>query len=362
MSQNTAKWTALKCDCLALIDPMQASQCYVDKALPLSAASYVTLNDGAGLLGAGGRGAAMAHTEAILSYGQRSPGDPGWQQTIDYISNIFTQLGWRLEVDAFTQAVPIGGTRPMKNLIASFHPEGGDCAVDLAAHFDSKYETRYVFLGATDSAAPIGMMLAAAQALTPSLNAKLAGDGNMPCLRMVFFDGEEAFVRWSDGPNGDSIYGSKHLASRWAEEEDPYVNGANPPRRRIQSMRAMALLDLLGAPNPELTCQFDSTRSLFDLMRASESRARAQSLMKGTGGSRTPEYLSSSFSGNRGAISDDHLPWMERGVPILHLIASPFPSVWHTQRDDLSALNRDTVEDLALIFRAAVAELYGLVV
>ena len=29
--------------------------------------------------------------------------------------------------------------------------------------------------------------------------------------------------------------------------------------------------------------------------------------------------------------SDDHLPWMERGVPILHLIASPFPSVWHTQ-------------------------------
>ena len=32
----------------------------------------------------------------------------------------------------------------------------------------------------------------------------------------------------------------------------------------------------------------------------------------------------------RGKISDDHLPFLDRGVPILHLIPSPFPSVWHT--------------------------------
>ena len=86
-------------------------------------------------------------------------------------------------------------------------------------------------------------------------------------------------------------------------------------------------------------------------------------------------------------------------MPILHLIASPFPSVWHTERDNLSALDPHTVrplraprppppavrclglrfvrdqgccgggdgrggggqvEDLALVLRAAVAELYGL--
>ena len=33
----------------------------------------------------------------------------------------------------------------------------------------------------------------------------------------------------------------------------------------------------------------------------------------------------------------------ERGVPILHLIASPFPSVWHTQADNLAALDHHTV-------------------
>ena len=39
---------------------------------------------------------------------------------------------------------------------------------------------------------------------------------------------------------------------------------------------------------------------------------------------------------------------------------SPFPAVWHTEADNLSALDVDTVEDLALILRASVAELYNL--
>lgn len=181
-------------------------------------------------------------------------------------------------------------------------------AVDLAAHFDSKFVRDYVFLGATDSAAPIGMMLAAAQALTPALRAKLAADSHTPCFRMVFFDGEEAFVRWSDGPDGDSIYGSRHLAAKWAADADPFVDGASPPRRRIQSMRAMALLDLLGAARPELTWHFSSTRNLFEHMQATEARARSAGLIKGAGGAHSPHYLAS--NGNRSPISDDHLPWL----------------------------------------------------
>jgi glutaminyl-peptide cyclotransferase len=184
------------------------------------------------------------------------------------------------------------------------------------------------------------MMLALAQSLTPALRKKLEEDGNMPCLRMIFFDGEEAFVSWTDGPDGDSIYGSKHLASKWAFGADPYVTGAVPPRSRSQSMRALALLDLLGAARPTLTWHFESTRPLFSLMQDAEARAREQKLMKGAGGATTANYLSD--NGNRGGISDDHLPWMNLGVPILHLIASPFPTVWHTVHDDLSALDYQT--------------------
>lgn len=33
-----------------------------------------------------------------------------------------------------------------------------------------------------------------------------------------------------------------------------------------------------------------------------------------------------------GGIEDDHIPFLRRGVEILHIIASPFPQVWHTIR------------------------------
>jgi hypothetical protein len=52
---------------------------------------------------------------------------------------------------------------------------------------------------------------------------------------------------------------------------------------------------------------------------------------------------------------------MRLGVPICHLIAVPFPAVWHTVADNKDALHMDTVNDLALIFRVMVAEYLGLV-
>jgi hypothetical protein len=76
----------------------------------------------------------------------------------------------------------------------------------------------YQFLGATDSAAPCAMMLDLAESLNPLLDAKMKslnegsedddeiGDAT---LQLVFFDGEEAFVDWTDT---DSIYGARYVA------------------------------------------------------------------------------------------------------------------------------------------------------
>ena len=43
-------------------------------------------------------------------------------------------------------------------------------------------------------------------------------------------------------------------------------------------------------------------------------------------------------------------------VPILHLIAYPFPHVWHKEGDNESALDYDTIDDLNKIMRVFVAE------
>lgn len=62
-----------------------------------------------------------------------------------------------------------------------------------------------------------------------------------------------------------------------------------------------------------------------------------------------------SLSFNAG-IQDDHTPFEERNVPILHLIPVPFPTVWHKIQDDRQAIDLTTVENLLKIFRIFIIE------
>ena len=73
--------------------------------------------------------------------------------------------------------------------------------------------------------------------------------------------------------------------------------------------------------------------------------------------------LSSSFfdgSSQWGAIEDDHVPFLQRGVPVLHLISTPFPRGWHSEADNLASLDQESIEDLAAIFRVFVASILNL--
>ena len=47
---------------------------------------------------------------------------------------------------------------------------------------------------------------------------------------------------------------------------------------------------------------------------------------------------------------------MFSGVPILHLITHPFPSVWHTDKDNERALHYPTINDIRKIMLAFVIE------
>lgn len=60
------------------------------------------------------------------------------------------------------------------------------------------------------------------------------------------------------------------------------------------------------------------------------------------------------FSG--GYVLDDHVPFMERGVEILHIIPTPFPDVWHKIEDDAEHLDLPTVRDWARILTVFTAE------
>ena len=63
-------------------------------------------------------------------------------------------------------------------------------------------------------------------------------------LQFLFFDGEEAFKRWT---STDSLYGSRHLAAKWSRTPYTYQGVSGNQLDRID---VFMLLDLLGAANP----------------------------------------------------------------------------------------------------------------
>jgi glutaminyl-peptide cyclotransferase len=59
-------------------------------------------------------------------------------------------------------------------------------------------------------------------------------------------------------------------------------------------------------------------------------------------------------------IGDDHLPFLHRGVEVLHVIdfnpSTGFPKVWHNLEDDGEHLDMNTVEDWSVLVIAFAAE------
>jgi len=250
------------------------------------------------------------------------------------------RLKWTVQEDRFRERTPDGRNTEFVNLMATFNPDAPRRLI-VACHYDSKLEPTG-FLGATDSAVPCAQMINLAHVMDTDLRFhRENGTGSDLTLQLVFFDGEEPFKRWQ---GKDNTYGSRHLAKEWERK------GLN------KGIDVLVLLDLLGAANPNIESLDSRVEGWFKKFRDIERTLtrRDRSLPQ----RRIFSTRSAHFTG----ISDDHVHFYKsgQGVPTLHLIASPFPSVWHTTRDDLSALHFPTIRKLNQILRLFVANYLGL--
>ncbi|EAW57376.1 glutaminyl-peptide cyclotransferase like [Homo sapiens] len=166
-------------------------------------------------------------------------------------------------------------------------------------------------------------------------------------LQLLFLDGEEALKEW--GPK-DSLYGSRHLAQLM--ESIPH----SPGPTRIQAIELFMLLDLLGAPNPTFYSHFPRTVRWFHRLRSIEKRLHRLNLLQ----SHPQEVMYFQPGEPFGSVEDDHIPFLRRGVPVLHLISTPFPAVWHTPADTEVNLHPPTVHNLCRILAVFLAEYLGL--
>ena len=111
----------------------------------------------------------------------------------------------------------------------------------------------------------------------------------------------------------------------------------------------MVLLDLLGVRGPTIPSYFKRSKRWHDDLEAIEKTLRNGGMWAGNGES--PYFPNKQVDYG---VEDDHTPFLERGVGILHLIAIPYPDVWHKPDDKKSALNFDTIENFNMVMRLFV--------
>jgi hypothetical protein len=301
---------------------------------------------------------------------------------------------WNIEEHKFVASTP-EGEKQMTNLIITYNVNAPRKLV-LAAHHDSKILPKG-FVGATDSAVPCAIIVDTAltfakmmeeRATDVDIEATWHDRARQTGLQLILFDGEEAYVQWTQS---DSVYGSRALATAWSKTffSPEIVKRRNGPgfatMRTIDSIDQFVLLDLLGTPFPRIPSYYATTNWMHEELRNIESRLAQQGLLYprnpagqpllppagGGGTTKLPSVPGSTSAGTwsffanngvmmGGGIDDDHRPFLQKGVPILHLIPTPFPSVWHTMKDDASSLDWPTIYAWTMIMRVFVAEYFDL--
>ncbi|KAK7547683.1 peptidase M28 [Phyllosticta citricarpa] len=319
----------------------------------------------------------------------RVPGTPGSEKVRQHFLDFFAQIlpTWRVELHNSSSTTPTSNGKevPFVNIIATRDPpwakEGEVGRLALVAHYDSKL-TPEGFIGATDSAAPCAMIMHAARSIDDALTRKWekmeaegAGQGFMDIeeetgVQILLLDGEEAFHSWSDS---DSLYGARALAEDWENQHHPATSTF---QTALSSIQLFLLLDLLGSANPTVPSYFQTTHWAYLKMADVEKRLRGLGQFKSS-----PNYGKATDSNTKlgGVLSlsepmflpdtgndvgsmmammvqDDHIPFMARGVEVLHMIPSPFPQQWHTAQDDGDHLDINVVEDWAKLVTAFTAE------
>jgi len=254
-------------------------------------------------------GRAFEHVRQLVAIGPRPAGSPGIEAARRYIRAQMTAIGLSTTEHVFEAQTPVGPLE-MINLsvvVPGARPE----RLVIGGHYDTKLFRRFRFVGANDGGSSAAMLLELARVLKDRRNSFT--------IELVFFDGEEAMLEWT---GTDHTYGSRR-----------YVETARASGT-LQAIRAMLLVDMVGDRNLNIRRESNSTRWLTDIIWAAARRL-------GHGDVFLDEPL---------AVEDDHMAFLEAGVPAVDIIDLDYPA-WHTPDDTLdnvSARSLQTVGDVLL--------------
>jgi len=252
---------------------------------------------------------AYAYTAQIAGFGERWPGSPGHKKTEDLIHQVLQKNGAQIEADDFTARTPRGPIA-VHNIIGKFNvsadPKQG--ILILAGHYDTLFQPG--FIGANDGGSSTAILLAFADAL--------AGQKTKMQIWLVWTDLEEAINSFT---GDDGLYGSRHLAQKLA---------ANGTSTRV---RGFFLLDMIGDKQLGVARETGSDRRLQDFM------ARAAGQLG----------YSQYFFQYEAGIIDDHVPFIQAGIPAVDVVDARFGRMGPTfdSMGEFHHANTDTMDKVS---------------
>jgi glutaminyl-peptide cyclotransferase len=246
---------------------------------------------------------AYKHVEQLVAIGPHAAGSDGIKRAQAYIVGQLKSLGCPVDEEDFqAHDTPIGDVA-MKNIVVKVPGASPDILL-FGSHYDTKRMANFV--GADDGGSSTGVLLELARLVCARKNADT--------VWLAFFDGEEDFnTNWAT----DNTYGSRELAARMANSGD------------LKRVKAMILVDMVGPTHPIFRRETNSTPWLIDLLWSTAARLGYDRI----------------FVSGVNAISDDHIPFLERKVPSADIIdfEQEVMEYWHTPKDTLDKVDPRTL-------------------
>ncbi len=246
---------------------------------------------------------ALSLVEKQISFGYRIPGSDGHKKTGDWIITELKKAGWEVEEQFFNY-----GQFEGRNIIAKGGSIEGEWIL-LGAHYDTRphadQDPNFISQpvpGANDGASGVAVLLELSRVIQPRKLDHL--------LWLVFFDLED-----SGGiDNMDWIVGSTHFAGVLTEKPD-----------------AVAIVDMVGDADLQLYYEANSNPELS---------AEIWQIAREHG-------FESFIQEAKHSILDDHVPFVQLGIPAVDLIDFDYP-YWHTIEDTIDKISAESLEQVGL--------------
>jgi hypothetical protein len=282
--------------------------------------------------------AALAHVERQTALGPRVPGTEAHAAFREMVMGDLRPLADAVGEQPFTYRDRVDTARVWTgyNLVAAFRPELGR-RVMLAAHYDSRptadqdpdpARRSEPVLGANDGASGVAVLLEMA---------RLFHEAPPPVgVDLVLFDLEDIGTSETQDSSAVDLPGGKN----------PYAIGSEifAQQNAVYRPAYGVLLDMVCAEGARFPIETHSQMYAPEVVEQVWAAAERAGAMP-------------PFTRERGgAVVDDHIAFLRRGIPVVDVIQQPFPDVWHTTSD---TADRCSAETLGAVGRTLVELIYG---